>query len=231
VSKQIYDFSDVKYRIENRESVNSIADSKGCSISSIYTFLRKNKIQIPELNLIDTKFGKFTVKSRIGSSGDCGKQAIYWKCECECGETRNYSTAAINSKKFKSCGCFLKSKERKRASKNWKGYQDIQGKLWYIIQKGAIDRKLEFTIKIEEVWDLYIKQDRKCALSKLPIIFPASLREYGTASLDRIDSSKGYITGNVQWVHKDINQIKWNLDELYFVQLCKLVSENYTIGN
>lgn len=26
---------------------------------------------------------------------------------------------------------------------------------------------------------------------------------------DRIDPNKGYIIGNVQWVHKHINMMKW----------------------
>ena len=41
-----------------------------------------------------------------------------------------------------------------------------------------------------------------------------------TASLDRIDSKKGYIEGNIQWVHKDINRMKWAFNEDYFIKLC-----------
>ena len=37
-----------------------------------------------------------------------------------------------------------------------------------------------------------------------------------TASLDRIDSSKGYTEDNIQWVHKDVNQMKMDLPEQRF---------------
>jgi hypothetical protein len=47
-----------------------------------------------------------------------------------------------------------------------------------------------------------------------------------TASLDRIDSSKGYCEDNVQWVHKDINRMKNTFDQDYFISLCKLIAEN-----
>lgn len=47
-----------------------------------------------------------------------------------------------------------------------------------------------------------------------------------TASLDRIDSSKGYKIENIQWVHKDINQMKSALENNKFIELCELVSEN-----
>ena len=44
-----------------------------------------------------------------------------------------------------------------------------------------------------------------------------------TASLDRIDNTKGYTQDNVQWVHKDINRIKSDLSQEYFLTLCKTV--------
>jgi hypothetical protein len=46
-----------------------------------------------------------------------------------------------------------------------------------------------------------------------------------TASLDRIDSSKGYIEGNVQWIHKHINKMKNNFNESYFIEICKKISQ------
>ena len=38
----------------------------------------------------------------------------------------------------------------------------------------------------------------------------------GTASLDRIDSTKGYVRGNIQWVHKDINWFKRDYPKISF---------------
>lgn len=42
-------------------------------------------------------------------------------------------------------------------------------------------------------------------------------------SKDRIDSNKGYVEGNVQWVCKEINFMKHALSESRFIELCKLV--------
>lgn len=47
-----------------------------------------------------------------------------------------------------------------------------------------------------------------------------------TISLDRIDSTKGYIEGNVQWVHKSVNIMKSTLTQEQFINFCKLVAEN-----
>ena len=67
----------------------------------------------------------------------------------------------------------------------------------------------------------------------MPINFDMSLdnlRRYGyqagTASLDRIDSKKGYIEGNVQWVHKNVNKMKMDLDEKEFFSIVKQVYEH-----
>ena len=47
-----------------------------------------------------------------------------------------------------------------------------------------------------------------------------------TASLDRIDSTKSYNVGNVQWVHKDINFMKGSLSENKFIEYCNLIVKN-----
>ena len=65
---------------------------------------------------------------------------------------------------------------------------------------------------------------RQCALSGLPIKLPDRYKQTFTASIDRIDSSKGYVKGNVQWVHKDINMMKRNLNQARFVEFCLAVA-------
>lgn len=72
------------------------------------------------------------------------------------------------------------------------------------------------------MWDLLQKQEYKCALSGLPIKFINSTNK--TASLDRINSDKGYTIDNIQWVHKKINHMKMEMNQQEFIETCKLVS-------
>jgi hypothetical protein len=78
---------------------------------------------------------------------------------------------------------------------------------------------------------LFLKQDRKCKLSGIEIKFhPEEKRikqSQQTASLDRIDNTKGYIEGNIQWLHKDINNMKWNFNESTFINYCCQIARNY----
>lgn len=48
-----------------------------------------------------------------------------------------------------------------------------------------------------------------------------------SASLDRIDSSKGCIEGNVRWVSRGINLMKSNNSDDIVWEMCKMIYENY----
>jgi hypothetical protein len=110
----------------------------------------------------------------------------------------------------------------------WKGIGDISGRWWYNHvtrerTQGARER-VPVTITIEYAWGLFLKQDRKCALSGLPLSIGNN--RYNDASIDRIDSSKGYEEGNVQWVHKHINFMKRTYSQDYFIRMCRLVAKH-----
>ena len=44
-----------------------------------------------------------------------------------------------------------------------------------------------------------------------------------TASIDRIDSTKGYYIDNIQWVHKDVNRMKKDFEENYLFKICEAI--------
>ena len=93
------------------------------------------------------------------------------------------------------------------------------------IRTSAKKRNINLNISIEYAWELFKKQNGKCSLSGMDIYFSTN-NQYGTASLDRIDSQKGYIEGNVQWIHKDINWMKNDFKQEDFIKYCKLIAVN-----
>jgi len=217
-------------KIQNGENCKEISLYYNCSISLIHLFCKKNNIKPLALDLVGKKFGFFTVIEKIGTKGKKGRESIFWKCECKCGNIRELPTKSINREDQISCGCYIKTKEFSRKNKHWNGYGDIHGKFWSNIIRGAKARGHDFNITIKFAWELFLKQNQKCALSGIELIFARSVREWWhggtTASLDRIDSSKGYTEDNVQWVHKEINLMKQGLPEDRFFTLCKLIVEN-----
>ena len=76
-------------------------------------------------------------------------------------------------------------------------------------------------------WDLNFKKftssfDSTCALTGWHISM-----KYGecTASLDRVDSQKGYSTDNIQWVHTMVNMCKNKYDQDKFIEMCQAISD------
>lgn len=175
--------------------------------------IRKNKDNIGK------KFGLLTLLEPTRLDGFPA-----WKCICDCG---NHTVIRhIYLKHTKSCGCLVKKKGAEHFA--WEGFEEISGGLFARYKLGADSRNLVFDITIEQIWNLFLKQDRKCALSGLDISFD---RENTTASLDRIDSEKGYTIDNIQWVHKTINRLKLDLPENKLFYLIKVIYEHQNLSN
>lgn len=175
------------------------------------------------------KFGKWTVLSRTRRKQPNGKYTYLATCQCECGTIKDIVVNHLRNGRSRSCGCDKSRYDKVVGSKNkrFKGHKDIRGTIWSHIRNGALNRGIEFALGIEEAWALFEKQERKCALTGLAICFD-KCRGDSTASLDRIDSSKGYTIDNVQWVHKDVNIMKNRYGMEYFVEICRLVTTNQT---
>lgn len=112
---------------------------------------------------------------------------------------------------------------------NYQGYKSISAVYFKSCKAGAGTRNFEFNITKEDMWQQWLKQEGKCALSGIPITIERNykkMKEGMSASLDRIDSTKGYTVDNIQWVHKDLNKMKMNYPNEYFIEMCKLVANN-----
>lgn len=111
------------------------------------------------------------------------------------------------------------------ASPHWKGYGDVPATFLAALRPNRKTKTLEMTLSLEYLNDLWIRQDKKCAYTGWELQFGSSNVEQ-TASLDRIDSSVGYIPGNVQFVHKDINIMKGQLSHTRFIEICTTIARN-----
>ena len=175
------------------------------------------------LNLEGKQFGRLTA---IKDSGKRNYGTIIWICNCSCGRQCSVTSSNLHYGTTNSCGC-LKGEIGKRSgqkSKGWRGYEGISLSFFNSIKHNAKKREIEFNITIQYIWNLYLIQHKKCSISGVEIKFKSNHRTSdGTISLDRIDSSKGYVEGNVQWVHKDLQKMKWEFDEKKFYEWIKII--------
>jgi hypothetical protein len=181
------------------------------------------------IDLTGKRFGKLLVTGLSHKkTRKNGASVYYWSCKCNCGATKSVVGYSLTSDKTKSCGCLNKQVGRNHPT--WKGYEDISASFFRQIKWSARSRGIKFDLKVKDIWNLFIKQNKKCALSGLPLSFPKyALDTDYNISLDRIDSSEGYTPDNVQWVDKRINFMKITLKQEEFVKMCNLVAKNHPI--
>ena len=180
-------------------------------------------------DLTGQAFGEWTVLRRDATSkrpdGKVGN--VYWWCRCQCGTKKSVM------------GMTLKNGRSTRCRKCWEhGHKhNLNARLWGRILRNAKLRGIPMELGDPKsaksfLYDLlYTQQGSQCALSGLPIAVANTIRgdmggKETTASLDRIDSNKGYTRPNVQWVHKDVNRMKGCLGQDRFVGLCQAVAKH-----
>lgn len=168
--------------------------------------------KVIELNLGKT-FGGLKILGRSNKK----EKRVFVDCECiYCKSVIPAEVWNVLGGHYKSCGCLKHAFNTK--SPRWKGFGEISKTHFNRIKNGASKRGLEFNISIEYIWNLFLKQDRKCSLSGKGLRFPTSRIDYSaTASLDRIDPKLGYVEGNLQWVYVDINFMKQDMNNEEFL--------------
>lgn len=208
----------IKEYVEAQRSSPDIAKQCGCTHKTVLDYLKRykisyrNKYTLLPTSVIGNKYGKFTVLKFDRRA----KNNAFYFCRCSCGKERIVGLKSLKEGKSTQCGeCNRKSR--------FVGYKEISGTYIKSLKTKAFQKDRDFEVSLKYLWGLFLKQKRRCALSGIPIVFSYSFADRcktQTASLDRIDSSKGYVKSNVQWVHKRINAMKNNMSDTEFMQWC-----------
>jgi hypothetical protein len=211
-----------EYLIENK-SVKQITDIYGIKEHTIRYLISKYGLrkQAFTKDLTNERFGYLVAISKTNVIYGDGHNRIAWECECDCGNKKTIVQQSLTRGLTKSCGCYFQKHI-------FKGYKNFGGQQWSRIKHQAKQRNIEFDITIEYAYDLFEKQNNKCAISGVEIKLNKNYegkKSLNSASLDRINSDIGYIVGNVQWVHKRVNMMKNNMSEKEFYEWCRIISE------
>lgn len=196
--------------------------------------------------IIGTKYGNYEV---ISDQVGIKNSRSYFLVKCSCGKEQYVRSDILKSGTAKNCKfCHNKKNYDKNIElglMNHLGYTtgqhqgvgDLTKTHLSRIKLGAKARNIEWSkdLTIDYLWELFLKQNKKCALSGMDICLKKDKHtpinnvkkniDYTTftASLDRIDSSKPYTKENVQWVHRNINIMKNSYNQDYFIDLCSKV--------
>jgi hypothetical protein len=141
-----------------------------------------------------------------------------WCCRCSgCDKEQAYT------RKDHAKQSYLNDWQCKKCTAIAKGFSSNmpvgdKKRLFNRIYKTAQSRGIVFDLTEEQMFEVF---DGMCSLTGWKIDLSYS---NNTASLDRIDSNKGYVVGNIQWVHKMVNMMKNKYSQEQFVEVCKAVA-------
>ena len=136
---------------------------------------------------------------------------------------KNYAEESLRLGKLcKACS----NKQVSNCHRGW--YRGIRVSWFNQFKAGAETRGLTWELTMDDVADVYEKQDQKCALTDDSIAFPeVGIPQKALASIDRIDSSKGYVQGNIQLVTRKVNMMKQSYSQELFIQTCTKVAKKF----
>jgi hypothetical protein len=166
---------------------------------------------------------------------DENRKVTLWECQCDCGNKTTVRAERMSGKyKYKSCGCLIGSRHIRFVTK--RGYKLPEDRalpnefcgcipMWYFNQtkRSSTKRRIEFNVTATYVNDVFLKQNKKCVLSGVDLVFGLTKfdnKNKTTASMDRIDSWRGYVEGNIQWLHKDANIFKGRKSDAKVIWEC-----------
>jgi hypothetical protein len=88
-------------------------------------------------------------------------------------------------------------------------------------------RKWECDIDLDYLIAVWQSQEGRCKISNIPLTFESN--DYiQLPSVDRIDGTKGYIKGNVQFVSCSVNLAKSTMSDDRVHELLRLICRHYT---
>jgi hypothetical protein len=104
-------------------------------------------------------------------------------------------------------------------------HKEIPSHIWNSLLQRVREDGYSLDFDIHYVWEMYLEQHGKCALTGWNIKFGKKNID-NEVSIDRIDSSKGYLKTNVQLTHKWVNRCKLNCHEKFFYEICSAVTRH-----
>jgi hypothetical protein len=174
-------------------------------------------------DLTEKRFGSLVAKEYVWYVNKYGKAQFVWKCVCDCGEVCSIRSTDLSKEKRIDCKKCSKSRQAKKQT-----LPDELAKLKRVFRhykKHAENKKRAFNISFVAFRDIICQ---KCVYCGEP---PKKYKdEYERNGIDRIDSKKGYVIGNVvsccetcnrakldnaqkdffEWVNKVYNHLKEN---------------------
>ena len=156
------------------------------------------------------------------------------KC-AKCKKFKYFKNFPYQKNKYLNLAAYCRPCELKRKKEKENRIQE-KNPMIYIrrhfrsYKSSAKKRGIKFNISKNELYKIFEKQKGHCALSgerMTHIIGKGHMHKFPTnISLDRIDSNRGYVKGNVRFICTILNNLKYNLTSALFFKIIKKMYEH-----
>lgn len=173
-------------------------------------------------NYVGRKYGNLTVIEF--DSKDKENRNLY-KCKCDCGNTIITSAKNLERGVTNNCGC--KTKEKRGRASRLKYGEAARNRVLSTYKHNAKNKNLDFTLTNEEMFELFKGKCHYCG--EKPSKVYSNEKFYGEFiynGIDRLDSSKGYIKGNVVSCCSVCNYLKSDYTEEEFINIIRKIAKH-----
>ncbi len=187
------------------------------------------------IDLTGKKSGRLTVIGRDPDKriGRYTRPQIYWLCQCECGAIKSIRGCNLRNRQYtctRSCGCL----QKEVAAKNGKLEKQAPGiiprkNLYYAYKRRALKiLEISFEINFEDFMSMCGQNCTYCTAEPSNVIKNSKDKSdvFVYNGIDRIDSSKGYVSGNMVPCCEICNKAKRDLTTDDFFKWIENVSKN-----
>lgn len=173
-------------------------------------------------DLTNQRFGRLVAVRYLRTTGN-GK-CRWWLCSCDCGKAHEASATSLVRGSTSSCGCYRDSlrpaqqaKARQTKLAKATGYSSVLGSY----KANAKLRGREWSISDQEACSLFASNCFYCGVAPFQHL-KRDIRRYN--GIDRVDSTKGYVPGNVVSACGICNKAKNNMSAYDFLTWAQRVS-------
>lgn len=144
-------------------------------------------------DLTGQKFGRLTVLDRVGRTP---KYETIWRTSCDCGNITDVTVCRLVQGKTKSCGCIAKEGIIARSTTHGMSHTSEHNSWMGMVQRSTTDNP-----EIHKVYykDIPIEESWKTSFIAFMNHIGPKPKGDENYSIDRINTSKGYVEGNVRW--------------------------------
>lgn len=196
-----------------------------------------NKCHLEKDLVADFHVSKISKDGRYNSCKECRKKKPCTKQDgnklCnKCGKIKSTNDFFANKSKKDGCDSCCKDCAKVAINKYLTSYDGYMKFIFSCLKYNANKRNIEVSITLDDLYDLYKKQNGLCALSSLELTYvrdsdstnETRVKYLYNMSVDRIDSKLSYAKDNVQLICSIFNVMKWDLQNDDFIKLTKIIT-------